>query len=1027
MNRSHLLLASLVPLAVLVAPDAEAATTGAVRGQVLDDQGLPVPNATVVITGENIAGERTVTTDGNGEFRTLGLPPGPKEVLVRKDGFAPTRYTVTIRLDETAFVPVTLKSAQGAVEEIIVEETLPVVDATRSAVSQQMTTDLLQNVPVGRSYQSAVNMVPGVYGRVDTQNGGPSTGNPSVRGEGQYGNNYLVDGISTRDPATKTFGSNVNFDAIQEIQVFTDGYPAEFSNATGMLVNVVTKDGGNEHFGSASYYLDISACNDLFAKDDGLADIKLRALTDEEFDVDTDADLAKYEETYAENGCYYMVRDSVLGKEIPTRKRSTFDHELALTAGGPILEDKLWYFGAATFKYFNDRYEGQSVASPYLGSTWQAMGKVTWFASSTLSVQGQVSASGTGIDNYETSPLFSTEAQARREQTNFSPLITTRYRPSEKTEFELKLTYWTMSLDQIPMCVNADGSSKSEEECLADPSVQDENSYYTTNYDSFDYNDRNRLGGSLKWTQLVEGVFGDHKFKTGLEYWKVASSRELVYTGQGWDDFFDSQSWSDPASVEDTSGYLFYKDEAGGYPCTEEANYTDCAGYRQSAIVDPIPGSSNLFGFFIQDDWSVDPVTFNLGFRIDHETDFQSDNTKIIDFWMPAPRFGAAWDITQDSKTVLTVNAGRYYDINGTDFVQWANTRSSNKYSEYRTNGDGTYSLDYQQDPAGNPLIYCTQESLAQLNDVYEESDGERGYDEATTDVLWSDYCGGETLKPYHMDKIVVGFKREIVPLLAVGVKGIMSHSEDFPEDLDYDLDYWIVTNPVNPDGTSAKVRDYKALELTVERKFDGVWQMLGSYTLSESTGHMPGQFEIASGGATGSDGNEVGVYLDDIADQATRDFFFEAGYGWLLDGLAGLGRPGDDSYYGYLPYHSFHQIKLAGSYMLPSNTTIGAVYEFDSGHAWQKRGEVYLYGDYFSFPEGRGTRFMPPVHYVNLRVAQSIQFNDRQDLEISLDAFNVLDLETPVTYYENEGEAFGEVMYRQSPLAFRLGATFNY
>ena len=157
MNRSLLLMVPLIPIAVMVSPRAEAGTTGAVRGQVLDDDGLPVPNATVVLTGADVAGERTVVTDGNGEFRMLGLPPGPKDVLVRKDGFNPMKYTVSIRLDETAFVPVTLKGANGASAEIIVEETLPVVDTTRSAVSTQMTTDLLQNVPTGRSYQSAVS------------------------------------------------------------------------------------------------------------------------------------------------------------------------------------------------------------------------------------------------------------------------------------------------------------------------------------------------------------------------------------------------------------------------------------------------------------------------------------------------------------------------------------------------------------------------------------------------------------------------------------------------------------------------------------------------------------------------------------------------------------------------------------------------------------------------------------------------------------------------------------------------------
>ena len=1010
MNRSLLLMVPLIPVAVMVAAPAEAGTTGAVRGQVLDDEGLPVPNATVVLTGADVAGERTVVTDGNGEFRMLGLPPGPKDVLVRKDGFNPMKYTVSIRLDETAFVPVTLKGANGASAEIIVEETLPVVDTTRSAVSTQMTTDLLQNVPTGRSYQSAVNMVPGVYGRIDTQNGGPSTGNPSVRGEGQYGNNYLVDGISTRDPATKTFGSNINFDAIQEIQVYTDGYPAEFSNATGMLVNVVTKDGGNEHFGSAGYFLDMSLCNDAWSKeDDGLVAIK-KGIQDGSMSQDeVDAAVAAYEEKYKDSGCYYYVRDSDVGREIPVKKRSTFDNELALTAGGPILADKLWYFASFSGDYNKDRYEGQSIDAPYVSKGYQGVAKITWFPTQDVSVQLQVSGSGSGTDNYETSPLFTEESQATRSQKSMSPMLTARWRPTEMNELELKVTYWSLDLNVVP-------SSGDDQE----PAIQDISGLYTGNYDSFDFNQRSRIGGSLKYTQLVEDMFGDHKFKVGAELWKTYSQREIRYTGQGMDAFMDAQPWTDPDAIGDTSGYLFYRDEANGYPCTAAANYTDCSGYRQSAVVDPIPGSSNIFGLFMQDDWNIKPLTFNIGFRLDHESDFQSDGTKIIDQWMPAPRFGAAWDVTGDSKTLVSVNAGRYYDVNGTSFVQWANTRSSNKYTEYRADEESTYIIAHQQDPAGNPLIYCTQDSLAQLVEL-------GNLDQATADDIWTKFCGEERLKPYHMDKVVVGVKRELVPLLALGLKGILSHTDDFAEDVDYDLDYWVVTNPVDPEGNSIKVRDYKALELTVERKFDGVWQALASYTLSEATGHMPGQFEIASGGTTGSSGNEVGVYLDDINDQATRDLFNEVGYAYYLDWFSGLGRTGDDSYYGYLPYHSFHQVKLAGSYTLPSNTTIGAVYEFDSGHAWQKRGYVYAYGDYFSFPEGRGTRFMPAVHYVNLRVAQAIAFNDKQDLEIALDVFNVLDAERPVTYYENEGAYFGQVMYRQSPMSFRLGATFKY
>lgn len=993
MNRSSLLLASIIPLSVLVSPKAEAAETGAVRGQVLDQDGLPIPNAEVTLSGVDVAGERTVMTDANGEFRMLGLSPGPKDVLVRKEGFAPTRYTVTIRLDETAFVPVQLRLSGGATEEIIVEETLPVIDATRTAVSQQITADVLQNLPVGRSYQSAINVVPGIYGRVDTQSGGPSTGNPSVRGEGQYGNNYLVDGISTRDPATKTFGSNLIFDAIQEIQVYTDGYPAEFSNATGMLVNVVTSDGGDEHFGSAGYFLSMPACYNW---------------SKEQVEVGED----EYDE-YRKKFCYYDILDVDIGEEIPTRKRSYMTHELSVTAGGPIIKEKLWYFAAIRAANDVTLYEAQDPEAPYTRQDLYGQGKITWFPTPDLKVQGQMNLNMTSILNYETNGLYTPEAQGKSNSSTLFPILSAVYRPNERNELELKASYWTVTRDLVPMS----GDDQA-------PAIRDITGVYTGNYDSFDYNDRTRLGGSLKYTLLVDDVFGDHRFKTGVEYWRLAVTRQLDYTGKSADAIFDQQAWSDADSIADDSGYMFYRDEEAGYPCTAEANYLDCAAYRQSANVDPISGTSSLFGFFLQDDWTIKPLTFNLGVRLDHEQLYQSDGTLIIDQWMPAPRFGAAWDVTRDSKTLVSVNAGRYYDVNGNDFVQWANTRSSNKYSEYAADPDnpGSYYLVHQQDPVGNPLVFCTQESLDQLQELYPDA-----YTDEVRADLWENYCNEEKLKPYHMDKLVVGIKREVVPLLAVGVKGILSHTEDFPEDVDYDYSTWVVTNPTDADGNAVKVRDYRALEFTVERKFDGLWQFLASYTLSESEGHLPGQFDMAAGGQTGSDGNEVGVYLDDVNDPEARQQFIDDGYVWLLDALAGLGRVGDDSFYGYMPYHSYHQVKLSGSYKLPTNTTLGAVYEFDSGHAWEKRGYVWGYQDYFSFPEGRGTRFMPAVHYVNVRVAQEIAFNDKNSLEVSLDVFNVLDLETPITYYSSEGSNFGKVLYRQDPLSFRLGATYRY
>jgi hypothetical protein len=276
------------------------------------------------------------------------------------------------------------------------------------------------------------------------------------------------------------------------------------------------------------------------------------------------------------------------------------------------------------------------------------------------------------------------------------------------------------------------------------------------------------------------------------------------------------------------------------------------------------------------------------------------------------------------------------------------------------------------------------------------------------------------------MDKLVVGVEREIMPLFALGLRGILSETVDIPEDINIDDSYYVITNPEN------KRRDYWGIELTAERKLDEHWQLLASYSFSESKGTLPGQFESASGSGFGGEGNDVGVWGDDVSSQETRTELFESGDGSYLDGYAGLGSSSDDAgYYGYLPYHSFHQLKVNGSYTqewsAKTSTTVGLVYEFDSGHAWQKRGYVENYQDYLAFPEGRGTRFMPAVHYVDLRLAQDLDLGHDRTAEVAINIFNLLDFDTPITYYENDDENFGLTLNRQAPRTIQAQVHVTY
>ncbi len=965
-----------LPIIALYAPLAEASETGDMRGKVVDESGAAVVGALVQASGPNLPGVMETTTDKGGFFSVFNMPVGAHEVLISADEFGPTRLLVTVRLGETVNIPISM-SKSSVQEVVIVEADTPVIDTSKSSLSTELTNEVLQNLPVARSYQQAVQMLPGIYGRVDTINGDPGTGNPSVRGEGAYGNNYYVDGISTRDPATKTFGSDVQFDSIKSIQVYTDGAPAEFGQATGMMVNVVTKDGGDEHHGTAAYYLSMHA-----------------------------------------SGGQYDILDVEVAEEVPTDKRKFMTHELALTVGGPIVKEKLWYYVALQGNLGWTRFEGQDPASdPQVGRGIAGFGKVTWFATPDLTFQYQLNGDGNTSLNRISNPLVSADAQEKYVSHGINHILTAKWRPLPTGELQFKASYLPINVNVVPQV----GDVKD---------VRFQN--ITTgqqfgNGDSFDYNQRTRLGGQLEYTQLAN-FGGSHRIKTGLEYWSLRDERDLVFTGgEGTvPGPFMYQGEMQYEDGYDYGGIVYLTDPDNGLPCDTDTNgdglLDNCYGFTTYQNVGALGHRGSVFGFYVQDDYRPIPqLTINAGFRIDTETLFQNQGQKVIGAVMPAPRIGVAWDVTDDSKTLISANFGRYYDVAGNGFAGWADTRSAFVFGTFRNGADGYFATNIQ-DPAANPLVYCTDQSL---DDYVHHLIDDYGYDQESADAergVAESYCGDKGLKPYHMDKLAIAVEREIIPHLSIGLRGIWSQTANLPEDLDINLDTWVIAN------TPAKRRDYRALEFTVKKNFHKGWAALASYTLSESKGHMPGQFELASGGSSGSDGNNVGVYLDDIHDPDTRAFFYDNGFGWLNDGLAGLGTTSDTAgYYGYLPYHSFHQVKVNGFYTFDFGTTLGVVYEYNSGRAWQKRGLVDLYGDYYSFPEGRGTRFMPAVHYIDFRVGHRLALPNNQTVELNIDLFNLPDLRTPVTYYENDNESFGKTMFRQAPRSVRFGAKYTF
>ncbi|MBW1877279.1 MAG: TonB-dependent receptor, partial [Deltaproteobacteria bacterium] len=451
-----------VPVVAMYASVAEAGETGDLRGKVADEAGQAIAGATVTVSGPSLAGVRTAVTADDGTFRIFSLPPGAHEVMAEATDHQPVRMLVTVRLDETVSIPVTL--TESTIQEVVVVEAeQPVIDATRSAISTELDNELLQSLPVGRGYQAAVNILPGVYGRVDTDAGGPGAGNPSVRGEGEYGNNTYIDGISTRDPATKTFAMDLQYDTIESIQVYTDGAPAEFGQATGMMVNVVTKDGGDEHHGTVGAYYSQHAW------------------------FDSEYDILSLEE----------------GEEVPTRKRTFNNIEIPLTVGGPIVKEKLWYYAALSLGRNSGLLEGADPETddPRLTYSGAGFGKLTWFPTPDLTFQYQINVDGMRRNNLNNPLLYAQEAQQDRRDLSMGHILTAKWRPYATGEFELKASYLDNYINVVPSSGTKDV-----------PQFHNiETGEYYGNSDNYDYNDRTRMGAALDFTQLLENVGGDHR------------------------------------------------------------------------------------------------------------------------------------------------------------------------------------------------------------------------------------------------------------------------------------------------------------------------------------------------------------------------------------------------------------------------------------------------------------------------------------------------------------------------------------
>jgi hypothetical protein len=311
-------------------------TTGGLQGTVKDPSGAVVPKAKVVLTSTAMVGSKELVTDSSGYYRFANLPPGTYTLTVTAQGFkTEKRDGITVGVGRLPSLDLALQvGAETTTVEVSTEA--PVIDTTTTENLTNVTSEALQLLPTGTTYQSVIQFAPmarneplaglSVHGQGSGGTGGSmpgSSGNGlgfgySIGGAADSESSYLVEGQDTENISGGYSKANVPMEFIQEVQMKTSGVAAEYGGALGGVVNVVMKKGGNDFHGQffSSYESSGTDANPINP-------------------------YLRYDPTDAGNPAIGL---DPAAQTYVAKKDHFRTVEPSVTVGGPIVKDRLWFF-----------------------------------------------------------------------------------------------------------------------------------------------------------------------------------------------------------------------------------------------------------------------------------------------------------------------------------------------------------------------------------------------------------------------------------------------------------------------------------------------------------------------------------------------------------------------------------------------------------------------------------------------------------------------------------------------------------
>jgi hypothetical protein len=912
-------------LVVAAIPVVAQEQTSSIEGTIVDGSGAALPGVTVEAVSAK--GQKySAQTDSAGKYRFPSIPPGQYTVTATLAGMEPAQVrNVNAALGQTPQVDITLKI--GAVtEQITVTAEAPLVDATSSATATSITSETFEKLPKGRDFSTVVTQA--ASANFETKQGAAGTGGISIDGASGSENVFVVDGVNTTNPQTGVQGKLVITDFVEEVQVKSAGYQAEFGGAIGGVINVVTKTGTNDFRGTVGLNY-----------------------TDNEWNGDPRPVLR-------------LIGGQPTYLTFPKDDQTIVEPTLAL--GGPILRDRLWFFGAYSPTMRDTTRDG--VDQEFTRQNWAATLNGSLGAKFLFKFSGNNSGYEQDgvITTLDRTGVVAPDETFERENWSYSGYAD--FIASPEWYFSARGGRYYDNQSQGGVSTAPIVNFRAGNPCALYPGIpsnlcreQGFNSAPGNSAITEDSYQRDNFDADVSWFPTFAGT---HRFKAGVQFTNLEN-----VVNSGFQNYYIRTYWdgSDPfAGDQGTYG------NAGVYV------------FKTLGQVE-----SKNTGFYAQDSWTTmnDRLTINVGVRTEQEKvpSYADPSLGLRQYAIEfdyqdklAPRFGFAYDLFGTGRSKVYGSYGKYYDITKMEMPRGS------------FGGDKWIWFDFKIEDPDWTKWQCSNVTTSQ--GTVPTCSGGLVYANSSVDLRHPSLDLIEPdLKPMESQEFTLGGQHELTNTIALGLRYVNKHLVRTIEDVGVLVcegtschEEYFIANP--GEGVARKIlegscptcpalpkaeRDYQAVELEVTKRFGNRWGAHASYVYSELEGNYGG---LASSDENGRNSPNVNRYFDNLFNG------FDANGNSVIGKLA-TDRP--------------HVFKAQVTYQAPWGTGVGLNQYIGSGTPIST--EFSYYGVPF-FAYGRGDMGRTPtLRRTDLAIQHEFRLAGRYGFEVGLNVLNLLNEDTAV------------------------------